>query len=156
MECPQEISFNEITIISNGEEQNISQFVDFNEEIHLNLTKKQSLEEFLGMEDESTEISLILSSMDSGSITFTTESRPTLKEEDTESVSEILSILKKSPQSTKNKNSYPNEQFIMPFGGNIIRPVCVKKVSLSGKVLATDKSYPERVSKPVLRSSLTL
>jgi hypothetical protein len=124
MECPQQISF-EITNLE-LEEQNISQLFDCNEE--LNLMKKTSFEEFIGKDDESTEISLLLTSLDSNSTT--------IKEEETESVSEILAILKKTPNSTKNKT---NNNYINPFG---VRPV--KKVSLSGKVLC--KPFPERVN----------
>jgi hypothetical protein len=136
MECPHQLSFNEITNIET-DEQNNSLTTDYSDD--LNLMKGISFEEFF--EDESTEISLILNSMDSN-ITLTVESC------ETGSVSEILAILKKSPNSAKNKNN----DYINPFGKNICRPVCVKKVSLSGKVLSAP--YPERVSKPVLKSSI--
>jgi hypothetical protein len=139
MECqPHQISFNEITSIET-DEQNISQILDLNSE--LTLLKTNSLEEFLGIEDESTEISFLLNSMDND----------TRQVDETESVSEILNILKKCPNSATHKRVIFNE-YINPFGGNICRPVGVKKVSL--KVLS---NVPERVSRPVLnRTSLPL
>jgi hypothetical protein len=153
MECPQQLSFSEVNCLYN-EVQNISQIADFNEELDLNFTKKESLEDFLGMEDESTEISILLNSLDSGSITFNLDNRAT-KLDETESVSEILAILKRSPQTTRNKGTPLNDNIITPIGGgSIIRPVCVKQISLRGKVLSPDKPYPERVNNPVLKSSI--
>jgi hypothetical protein len=125
MECPHQISFNEITTLET-DEQNISQ-IDLNSE--LLLAKSNSLEEFLGMEDESTEISFLVTSMDKGG--------------DAESVSEILGILKKQPHSSKNNNLF--KDYVKPFG-TICRPICIKN----------NKTYPERVSRTVNSTSLTL
>jgi hypothetical protein len=162
MECPHQISFSEI-FTQQIEEQNISQIADFQEEVSLNLYKKESFEEFLGMEDESTEISILLTSLDSSSnVTINTLNRPFLKEEETESVGEILAILKKCPMSCRHGPT-PSLRYINPFGSNnndmkVIKPVAAKKtISLSGKVLSSDNvnNLPERVSRPVpLKSSL--
>jgi hypothetical protein len=149
MECPHQNSFfNErFTAISHiDDELSISQIADFNDEL-CSLTKQQSLEEFLGHEDESTEISLLLNSMDSANSSAGLNGL-----NETESVSEILAILKKAPNSTKNKTSIFNDNYINPFGGNVCRPVCVKKVSMTGKVL--NRPFPERVSNPVFKSSI--
>ena|SRR5690606_21759340 len=141
MQCPHDCLIEKSDIFN--EEQNISQIMDYNDE--LNLTKKESLEEFLGGQDDSTEISYLLNSLDSNSITFTFETRTQSLNDESESVSEILTILKKHPNSTRHKNE---DKYTSPFStGSSTGP---KKVSLSGKVLTETKTSPVRVHRPVL------
>ena len=153
MEFPQKLPY-QIEKLSNSskiEEEALTTIISYNEETDISLTlcKKKSFEEFLGDELDSTEISSLLAGFDASFVR--SDNRPSLESETTESVSEILNILK-VPNSTKNKKIDKTKLInLTPFQQ---RP---KTISLNGKVLsnnmdAIEKSSPVRSSNPFFKN----
>jgi hypothetical protein len=114
------------------------------EQISIPLRKFNSLEDFLGDDSDSTEISSIIAGIDSYHSTCSELDRNSLNHRSESE--EILTILK-VPHTTKNKNTINNLSSITPFG----QP---RRISLTGKVLTVkfEKTTPERTSNPVFKN----
>ena len=130
MELPQKCS----NLIDNKfdkiEEEQFSFNVAKKTDDDINLSKKSSFEEFLGEDDESTEISSLVAELDAS------YSRSSLESES----AELINILKA-----------PTNVF-QPF-----RTLQPKRISLSGKVLTRhsdtyERSTPERMSNPIFKN----
>jgi hypothetical protein len=124
----------------------ISKTKSFNieeEQINFPFRKFNSLEDFLGEDLDSTEISSIIAGIDSSYSRSSEYERRSLPEKSESE--EILTILK-VPHTTKNKTS-SNFNNITPFG-------LPRRISLTGKVLTTqfEKTTPERTSNPVFKN----
>lgn len=130
MELPQQINYL-TNKIQNIEEEQFSINLDKKTETDLCLSKKVSFEEFLGEDDESTEISSLLAELDASF------SRSSLESES----AELLNILKA-----------PSNNVFKPF-----RTLQPRRISLNGKVLAKnfeliEKMTPERMSNPMFKN----
>lgn len=124
-------------------------FGNFTAESELNFERK--FDEFLGDSEDSTEISVIISSLNFSSSPSSSNSSNSHSREhnqkpqsdaDSENI-EILNILKRSPQTTKNLSAKGiSRNAISPVCANNAKsgllpakPIAVKKISLAGRVL---------------------
>lgn len=126
------------------EELNNSKEFDFPKDLGSNNLNEKSVKEFLGDYEESTEIDSIVITLDQN-VTLFNKTGLKIFEEETE---EILQILRRKPNTSKNINglSRSNPQ--------------LKKISLAGKVLSLDNTnktpiQPERVSNPIFQYNKT-
>lgn len=110
---------------------------------------EKNQEDFVGDLNESTEISSLLASLDS-TFSYNKNAENLFSSEATaESTEEILSILKRQPQTTRNIKSFARNPFMATA-----TPCKPKQISMAGKILkvSTDVSSSESMS-PVRNSN---